>query len=226
MRARAIVALAVCAGGLGAACAGGGAGEDGGTGDRRSQDALVVDETTGTFRGVRVGDSVEQVRRRIGPAPCTEEAPIAPLGEDYDDIGIPYRGGDYQPRDKDGPYETCEMRYRRLVVSVFLPDGAFTFVTTDPRARTRRGVGIGDSADLVKERYPGTECRDSQGGVIQGLLGYEGTTPAGCLVPPTEGSDGVAPLRLSFGLDKDGEEVSSIWLEATSWAGIKALRRR
>jgi hypothetical protein len=118
------------------------------------------------------------------------------------------------------------MRYPRLAVTVFLPDGAVTLVTTDPRARTRRGVGIGDSADLVKERYPGTECRDSQGGVIQGLLGYEGTIPAGCLVPPTEGSDGVAPLRLSFGLNDDDGEVSSIWLEATSWAGIKALRRR
>ncbi len=224
MTAGVVVALAVCAGVLAAGCAGGGAVDENGSWGSRSKDALLVAEASGTFRGLRLGDSRAQVQRRIGPARCPDGALIAPIGEDYDDIGIPNLA-DYQPRDKDGPYEQCVMRYRRLVVTVFLPDGAISLGTTDPQAHTRRGVGIGDSTDLVKERYPGAECQDFQGGG-QGLLGNEGTVPAGCVVPPAPGNDGLVPLRLSFGLDKDGEEVSSIWLEATSWAGIKALRRR
>ncbi len=220
------VALAVCAGALAAgACGGGDAAGEGGTGDRGSQDTVIVDEARGAVGVLRLGDARAQVRRRVGPARCTEGGLIAPLGQD--DTGIPYSGANYQPRDTDGPYKQCGMRYPRLAVTVFLPDGAVTLVTTDPRARTRRGVGIGDSADLVKERYPGTECRDSEGGsILERLRGSEGTVPAGCLVPPTEGSDGVAPLLLSFGLNDDDGEVSSIWLEATSWQGIKALRRR
>jgi len=32
--------------------------------------------------------------------------------------------------------------------------------------------------------------------------------------------------RLHFGLDQDGERVTSIWLDAPSWEAIQRLRRR
>lgn len=213
-----VIACAVWAGGLASGCAGGNQ-ADSGTGNRRGQEALIVDEARGTFRGLHFGDSRSQIRRRIAPARCSEEGVLIPLEEDVYEVGGRYTG-EYQPRSSDGPDRQCVMRYARLAVEVSLSDGAFLFMTTDARARTRRGVGIGDSADLVMRRYPGAMCQGFED------TGDVDSVPGGCLLPPAETRDGVEAPRLSFGLDEDGEQVTSITIEAPSWQTIEQLKRR
>ncbi|HEV2752304.1 MAG TPA: hypothetical protein VGV36_00570 [Solirubrobacteraceae bacterium] len=62
-------------------------------------------------------------------------------------------------------------------MSVDPGDGVWMIVITDPRAETDRGVGIGDTAELVKRRYKRADCQpfedtkvDSTPGVCKRLL--------------------------------------------------------
>jgi hypothetical protein len=103
------------------------------------------------------------------------------------------------------------------VVWFHVPDGVMSIGTTDPRARTRRGVRIGDSADAVKRRYPGAQCQAGDGGLF-----VEEALSGGCLLP--KGRAELVTLR--FGLDQDGDRVTSIWLDARSWDSLQRLRRR
>ncbi len=177
---------------------------------------LLVDETRGSFAGVTLGDHRRQVRQRFGPSPCRAEGLLAPLGADAVEVGGRY-GGDYRPRDPNGPYKSCVLRYRGVVFWLDVPDGLISMGTTDPRARTRSGVRIGDSADAVKRRYPGAQCQGRDGGFWD-----EDAEPGGCLLP----TERFKLVRLRFGLDQDGERVTSIWLEAPSWDAMQRLRRR
>ncbi len=215
-----MAALAVCFGVLLVGCDDDGAADERGAAEGHSQGVLMVDEARGTVGGVRLGDSPDRVRELAGAGRCVEGDVALPLGEDDVEIGGPYSGEGYRERDPEGASTVCAMRYPRLAVTVFVPDGAISVVTSDPRARTRGGVGVRDSAEAVEERYPGARCAGFQD------TGDVDSIPGGCSLPPAPSRDGVTPPRLFFGLDEDGEEVRSIWLEATSWEGIERLRRR
>jgi len=184
---------------------------------------LLADELRGTFVGVALGDSRAEVRRRLGSAACRDDGLITPVGTDPMDVGGLYVG-EYRPRKPDGPYKGCVMRYRGVVFVVDIPDGVVSMGTTDPRAQTRRGVRIGDSADVVRQRYPGAEC---QGRETAGFWFWEEeAVPGGCRLPTVTDKDSSELTRLHFGLDQDGERVTSIWLDAPSWQAIQRLRRR
>jgi len=152
-----VVALALVA------VSGGCLGSDGFSRVNTKESVLLVDELRGTFVGVALGDSRAEVRRRLGSAACREDGLITPVGTDPTDVGGLYVG-EYRARKPGGPYKGCVMRYRGVVFVVDVPDGVVSMGTTDPRARTRRGVRIGDSADVVRQRYPGAECQGRDGG--------------------------------------------------------------
>jgi hypothetical protein len=184
--------------------------------DAAPERTLLVDEARGTFSGLVLGDSPARVRAAGGPRRCVEGVPTVPAGEDPNEAGGRFVSG-YRPRRPDGPYRQCVMRNRHVALTVFVGDGVRSLTTTDARARTRGGVGVGDSAGLVAQRYPGARCE-----------AFEDTddadsVAAGCVVPVARPDRGV---RLSFGLDRSGQRVTSIQVDVTSWRAMKRLRQR
>jgi hypothetical protein len=164
-----------------------------------------LDWERGRFGDLRLGDSAAKLVRVIGrPGKRGPTQPLEPVGEDFYDIGgmtnfrTPNVGGV-------GEYET--LRYRRLVVGV-IGGKVIVFGTTDQRARTPEGVGVGQSQDLVKPRYPRARC------FIQNE-GTEYTTYPICKIRVCKGR------LLGFG----GDPIRSIWLAAETKAGLESCWR-
>lgn len=214
---RLVAALALIAG-SGWGC-GGSAGPDpparGGPAGTPVPGERVVDETRGTYRGVRFGDRRREVGRRFGARPCSEGGQIAPVG-----LNVFLTGGPpfnvYRSRSR-RPDLACIYRYRELALKVDRVDGVIKFVVTDARARTARGIRVGDSADLVQDRYPGAACSAQRGDELDAAL-------AVCSVPDGPEGGVARGLRLAFGLDPGGEAVRSIWVEVLSDEDIDRLR--
>jgi hypothetical protein len=181
---------------------------------------LVFDVRHGTFRGIQVGDHPSEMRRRLGRRRCG--GTVEPIGEDYFDVGGPYSSDFRDPRIDEQPAHQCVLRYRRLVAVTMPPVGIYILMTADPRAQTDRGVGVGDSADVVKRAYRHARCRPFE------ERDDADSSPAVCTVVfgTSVAPEGNAPLVLSFGLDRKGDTVRSIWLNPTTSAAIKRLRRR
>ena len=148
------------------------------------------------------------------------DARLEPLGEDYYEFGGPQtRDFQQKRRYRNRAFRACVTRTRRLALAFYLhEEGLIWLVTTDPRARTRRGVGIGDSAERVAERYPGARCHEAE-------VGDGDSAPGACAIPMTKDEDGVPRPHLVFGLDPDGREVRSVSLGAPSWRTVARLRR-
>jgi hypothetical protein len=158
----------------------------------------------GRFERIRLGDSTARVMRVMGrPAKRGPNQSFEPFGEDFYDIGgmTSFR----TPHVGDGRYEA--LRYRRLVVAV-IGGKVIAWGTTDPRARTPEGVGIGDSQELVERRYPSARC------FIQNE-GTEYTTYPLCKARVCKGR------LLGFG----GDPIRSLWLAAERRAGLASCRR-
>jgi hypothetical protein len=79
--------------------------------------------------------------------------------------------------------------------------------TTDKRAQTPEGVGVGDSRELVERRYPDADC------FIQNK-GTEYVPYPICKVRVCKGR------LLGFG----GEPIRSLWLVAETNTGLKTCR--
>ncbi len=181
---------------------------------------IVLDVKRGTYRGVQAGDSRREVRRRLGRTRCADSS-ITPLGEDYYEIGGPSTSNYRNPAHDKLPFEPCILRYRSVSVTADPRDGVWLIITTHPRAQTDRGMGVGDSADLVKQRYPRADCRPADNS-------FDGDSPPGaCTVEygKARGFEADPPLVLTFGLDPAGQKVRSIWLNPTTPQAIKKLRR-
>ena len=138
-RAGALVALAL------AGCAGGG-------GDEPAAGPLV-DERTGSYRGVTMGDSESEVRAALGE-PAGGDG-FAPAGESPADVGVPQfipaRGG-----------MPTLLKYDDVSFLVG-PGGVYAFIVAAEGAHTRRGVAIGDDLDAARKRYE-LRCIDVAGG--------------------------------------------------------------
>ena len=107
------------------------------------------------FRGVVVGTSRARAVELLGPPSGGGES-IAPLGENFDDIGGP--GFIATPGSS---HET--LRYRG--VSVLASDGrVYGLVITDEEAETDEGVGVGDNLGLAEDRYTGLDCGRARAG--------------------------------------------------------------
>jgi hypothetical protein len=162
------------------------------------EDPLVFDWKRGTYDGVRLGDDSAQLRRTVGrPLKQGENQPVEPVGEDFYEIGG-LTNYDSPPL---GPFTTYRYRHR-----VYALDGdrVTAWGTTDERAQTPEGVGIGDEQGLVKERYPSADC----------FIQNEGTEYA---------TYPICKVRVCKGrlLGLGGDPIKSLWLAAETKAGLR-----
>ena len=111
---------------------------------------LVVDDRAGLFEVVRLGDAPADVRTALGRGRSSPLEPVAPLGEDVDDVRGPSFIGT--------PGEThLTMRYPGVVFLV--SDGrVYGFLVTADDAETGRGAGVGDNLAVVRREYPRLDC--------------------------------------------------------------------
>jgi hypothetical protein len=173
-------------------------------GDRGSNDVRVLDWERGTYEGVRLGDSAARLIRVIGkPVRRGGDEPVEPIGENFYDIGGLTNYGSPDIGARSG-FEAFRYRHR-----VFNVDGGKVtgWGTTDERAQTPEGVGVGDSRGLVERRYADADC------FIQNK-GTEYTTYPICKVRVCKGR------LLGFG----GEPIRSLWLVAETNTGLRTCR--
>ncbi len=155
---------------------------------------------------MRLGDTTQRLVKILGrPGERARYGPAVPLGENGHDIGslTNYRSPDIGRGLAD--FET--LRYPRRVFNT--TGGRVTsWGTTDRRARTPEGVGIGDDRDSVKRRYPKADC------FIQDKDSEYAEYPL-CRVRVCKGR--------TLGLG--GDPIKSIYLAAESKAGLAACRQ-
>jgi len=165
------------------------------------RDPLVLDWKRGTYEGLRLGDDSAKLRDVLGP-PVRQGPgePFEPAGEDFYEIGGLTSFTDPEVGTAAGGSTT--LRYRRRV---FLTTAhrLTAWGTTDERAQTPEGVGVGDEQALVERRYPGARC------FIQNE-GTEYVTYPLCKVRVCAGR------LLGFG----GDPIKSLWLAAETRTGL------
>ena len=118
-----------------------------------SRPTAVLDETHGSYRGVRIGSSAAQVRSVLG-------APTGGMQNGFH----PTAHGDVH-----GPYAFGVPGGPPAVLAY--PDDAFVLagdrvfgILAAAHARTARGVAIGDPLARARAVYPSLECRQARAG--------------------------------------------------------------
>jgi hypothetical protein len=104
----------------------------------------LVDERTGSYRGVAMGDSIEEVRHVLGQA--AGGSGFAPAGMLPTDTGVP------QSIPAPGRLQPALLKYEDVALLVG-PRGVYAFIVTEDGAQTARGVAIGDELDRAREVY-------------------------------------------------------------------------
>ena len=174
----------------------------GGGSDDPREHPLVLDWRAGTYQGVRLGDETDRLIRLLGrPERRGRHEPSEPIDEDFYEIGglTNFSSPDIGRGVDD--YET--LRYRQRVFGT--TGGRVTdWGITDERAETPEGVGVGDSRDIVKRRYPRAGCYTQNEGT-------EYVTYPICRIRVCSGR------LLGFG----GDPIKSIWLAAETKRGLK-----
>ena len=124
----------------------------GGCGSDSSSRSATVDEREGTYRGVGIGSTREEARRELGRVESGSTDPLAPIGADPVDVGVPPSPD--QPRGSGGiaiwRFEDAAMAASR--------DGAWLVTVAADDARTSEDVGVGSTLDDVREAYADAEC--------------------------------------------------------------------
>jgi hypothetical protein len=125
---------------------------------------VLVDPVQGSVDGVRLGDTRQEVEAKLGDAPpWNDEQSMAPLEEDWAEIGAP---SSMQMTGK--PYA---LRYPHT--SVTLEDGRVVeLVTAERGATTPAGIGVGAELASVRRAYPSLRCYDAP------VAGGHGSYPA------------------------------------------------
>lgn len=172
--------------------------------DKDPSNPLTVDWHQGRYEAIALRSSTATLIRRLGePVRRGANERANPIGADYYEIGGPtaFRSpGDAYSKD-------TVLRYKRR--SFFASNRRiYGWVTTDARAQTPEGVGIGDSRDLVTKRYPEADCRTAN-------EGSEYVTFPLCEVRVCTGR------LLAFG----GDPIKSVWLVAQSQRALERCRR-
>ena len=146
--------------------------------DRASDGAgTLVDDERGAYRGVRIGDGVDEVANALGEP---ERSPgFAPAGESPADAGV--------PQTLPGPGTVLKYEDVSLLAG---QQGVYALMVTERGARTKRGVAIGDSMADARRAYE-LKCIDVAGG--ESLLGEQEFSPS-CRAS-------VGRLRIWFGRD-------------------------
>jgi hypothetical protein len=104
----------------------------------------LLDERAGSYRGVRFGDSEEEVQRLHGEP---RGGGFSPLGSEYGDVGGPPAVRVWPP----GSSTQKSLRYRGFSFLVGT-EGVYAILVVEP-ARTTRGVGVGDPLQRARRRY-------------------------------------------------------------------------
>ncbi|MDX6653038.1 MAG: hypothetical protein QOJ38_1819 [Solirubrobacterales bacterium] len=104
-----------------------------------------INEIDGSYAGVRLREPIAQARRRFRDRLPVAESPV------IDQESFPGRLPADTP--KDDVYPDAEMTQRHGRVASILVYGA--------GARTSRGIAVGDSLDLVRQRYPRASCESA-----------------------------------------------------------------
>jgi hypothetical protein len=173
--------------------------------DKHLGNPLIVDWRKGTYEGIALRSSTERLVDELGrPQKRGTNESAEPIGEDYYDIGGPtaFR--------TPGRGETKDeaLRYKRR--AFFATDGRIAgWVTTSQRAETPEGVGVGDSRELIKQRYPQANCYTAN-------EGSEYVTFPLCEIRAV-----CRGRLLAFG----GDPIKSIWLIAETTTGWGRCRR-
>jgi hypothetical protein len=112
----------------------------------------AVDELRGTYRGVGIGDTTDEVERVFGHESLSGyEEPLEPRKEDFVDIGGPTVIAG-----------SCGTNLRYDHVTFFVCDGRVDgFIVAQSGAHTTRGIAIGDDAKKARARYPLLTCGES-----------------------------------------------------------------
>ena len=122
--------------------------------DDPAEDAArkMLNERRGSFEGVAIGSTSEKVEARFGEPPSTSGfVPLEPKG-----VKGPYAFS------VPGNATPSIMRYER-VAFVLANDRVFGFVTSDEGTVLSKGVGVGDSLQAVRAKYP-LSCREAYAG--------------------------------------------------------------
>ena len=137
------------------------AGCGGGDGPPDAPERRTIDERTGRFRGVGVGDSRADVKRVFGALkPDQGAGGYIPLDE-TDSYGPSSMSS---PEPCKGPHFTQQlMRYRGAVFGT-CRGRVHDLIVTQDGAATRRGVSVGDPLEEARDAYPALDCGDAGGG--------------------------------------------------------------
>ena len=127
---------------------------------RAARGPAVLDEAAGTYRRVRFGDTRERVVAVLGPPGDEPECgPISPLGDEFADIG----GPPFLPAPSSDLSDLATLRYEGVSVLIG-PRGVYAFLVSEADARTRRGVGIGDTLADARRAYGRVGCETFDNG--------------------------------------------------------------
>jgi hypothetical protein len=123
---------------------------------------VLVDPVAGVADGVRLGDTRGVAVTKLGPAPpWNGDESVAPLEENWDEIGAPSAVSLTRPYVLRYPHTTVELDHGRVVA----------IVTADRNARTPEGVRVGDELEEARRAYPALRCWGAPSG------GGNGTYP-------------------------------------------------
>jgi hypothetical protein len=119
---------------------------------------VLLDDRTGRMGPVGLGDSATRVEAHHGHAPSwTDNDSVEPLDASFDYLGAP-SSIDSPPGGQDN-----FLRYPKY--SFWIGSGrVYSIETIDRAVRTSRGVGVGDSIELIKRAYPELDCGEDSVG--------------------------------------------------------------
>jgi hypothetical protein len=128
-------------------------------GDDEEPEQVLVDERTGRLRGVSFGDSVQDVRARLGE-PTDNADGFFPEGADFTGPpAIPSPASDQGSR-----VPPDNLHYGDTAYLISPTVGVFSMAILADGARTRVGIGVGDELERVRERYERVECGKAPAG--------------------------------------------------------------
>lgn len=126
------------------------------------QSGPTIDSRAPAYRGVGLGTPLAELLTRLGhPAlnTASNDVRAAPAGGDFYGLGLPVNGPAPPPVPAHAGVPRGDLRtvtYRHVVFLVSTgPAGAYYFATTQPGAKTDRGVGIGDTLASARKAYAG-----------------------------------------------------------------------